>query len=224
MTTGIKNSSSADAIIIGGGAVGCGVAHTLAREGLKVVLFEERELAAGASGAMAGMLAPIAEAHEIGPFLRFGLESLRLYPTLCAELLERSGVDPEYVPCGVLRLARDEDEAAALREAEEEVGLPPDRVDLVGQLDIYITRTGYEVTPVVGIVNPPFPVKPDPFEVADVFEVPLSFIIDPANHERGERMYKGMPRQFYVLPYEDRFIWGATAGMLVNLSEVLRIE
>jgi len=114
--------------------------------------------------------------------------------------------------------------AAALREAEEEVGLPPDRVDIVGQLDIYITRTGYEVTPVVGIVNPPFPVKPDPFEVADVFEVPLSFIIDPANHERGERMYKGMPRQFYVLPYEDRFIWGATAGMLVNLSEVLRIE
>jgi 8-oxo-dGTP pyrophosphatase MutT (NUDIX family) len=115
-------------------------------------------------------------------------------------------------------------EAAALREAEEEVGLPPERVDVVGQLDIYITRTGYEVTPVVGIVSPPFPVKPDPFEVADVFEVPLSFIIDPSNHERGQRMYKGVPRQFYVLPFEDRFIWGATAGMLVNLSEVLRVE
>lgn len=115
-------------------------------------------------------------------------------------------------------------EAAALREAEEEVGLPPDRVDIVGQLDIYVTRTGYEVTPVVGIVTPPFPVRPDPFEVAEVFEVPLSFIVDPANHEKDSRLHKGIKRQFYVLPYENWYIWGATAGMLVNLSEVLRAE
>lgn len=115
-------------------------------------------------------------------------------------------------------------EAAALREAEEEVGLPPDRVDIVGRLDIYVTRTAYEVTPIVGIVQPPFPVTPDPFEVAEVFEVPLSFIVDPENHQKGQRVHNGVQRQFYVLPYEDRFIWGATAGMLVNLSEVLRGE
>ena len=112
--------------------------------------------------------------------------------------------------------------ATALRETEEEVGLPRDRIDLIGQLDLYVTRTGFEVTPVVGIVNPPFPVKPDPFEVADVFEVPLSFIVDPGNHVQDSRMHNGVARQFYVLPYEDRYIWGATAGMLVNLSEVLR--
>ncbi len=113
-------------------------------------------------------------------------------------------------------------QATALRETEEEVGLPRERIDLVGQLDIYVTRTGFEVTPVVGIVNPPFPVKPDPFEVADVFEVPLSFIVDPDNHEQDSRIHNGVARQFYVLPYEGRYIWGATAGMLVNLSEVLR--
>lgn len=113
-------------------------------------------------------------------------------------------------------------EATALRETEEEVGLKGEHIELVGQLDIYVTRTGFEVMPVVGIVTPPFRIKPDPFEVADVFEVPLSFIVDPANHQKESRLHKGIKRQFYVLPYEDRYIWGATAGMLVNLSEVLR--
>lgn len=113
-------------------------------------------------------------------------------------------------------------EETALRETEEEVGLASDHIELVGHLDIYVTRTGFEVTPVVGIVTPPFAIKPDPFEVADVFEVPLSFIVDPMNHQKESRLHKGIERQFYVLPYENRYIWGATAGMLVNLSEVLR--
>jgi 8-oxo-dGTP pyrophosphatase MutT (NUDIX family) len=113
-------------------------------------------------------------------------------------------------------------EAAALRETEEEVGLRSEHIEIVGQLDLYVTRTGFEVTPVVGIVTPPFSLNPDPFEVADVFEVPLSFIVDPANHQKHARLYNGIQRQFYVLPYENRYIWGATAGMLVNLSEVLR--
>jgi 8-oxo-dGTP pyrophosphatase MutT (NUDIX family) len=113
-------------------------------------------------------------------------------------------------------------EAAALRETEEEVGLRSEHIEIVGQLDLYVTRTGFEVTPVVGIVTPPFSLSPDPFEVADVFEVPLSFIVDPANHQKHARLYNGIQRQFYVLPYENRYIWGATAGMLVNLSEVLR--
>jgi 8-oxo-dGTP pyrophosphatase MutT (NUDIX family) len=113
-------------------------------------------------------------------------------------------------------------EDAALRETEEEVGLHRQHIELCGHLDLYVTRTGFEVTPVVGIVTPPFAIKPDPFEVAEVFEVPLSFIIDPKNHQKQSRLYKGIERKFYVLPYEDRYIWGATAGMLVNLSEVLR--
>jgi len=112
-------------------------------------------------------------------------------------------------------------EAAALREAEEEVGLPPASVDLVGRLDTYEVRTGFEITPVVGFVAPGFEVVCDPGEVADVFEVPLAFILDPANHERQSRVFQGKRRYFYVLPFEDRYIWGATAGMLVNLFEVL---
>ena len=114
-------------------------------------------------------------------------------------------------------------ERAALREAHEEVGLPADRVELVGRLDIYRTRTGFEVVPVVGLVRPPLDdLKPDPYEVAEVFEVPLSFILDPINHELHTRELRGMTRTFYVLPYQGRNIWGATAGMLVNLAQVLR--
>ena len=112
-------------------------------------------------------------------------------------------------------------QAAALREAEEEVGLPPSHVEVIGTLDYYIVRSGYRVTPVVGFVNPPFEVKPDPFEVAEVFEVPLSFVINTDNHVMESRTDQGVERTFYVLPYENRYIWGATAGMLVNLTDVL---
>lgn len=112
-------------------------------------------------------------------------------------------------------------EAAALRETEEEVGLDPSRVELIGRLDTYVVRTGFEVTPTVGFVHPPFEVNPDSFEVADVFEVPLAFILDRGNHERHSREYKGALRHFYVMQYEDRYIWGATAAMLVNLVDIL---
>jgi 8-oxo-dGTP pyrophosphatase MutT (NUDIX family) len=112
--------------------------------------------------------------------------------------------------------------ACALREAEEEVGLPPDRTEIVGRLDTYQTRTGFEIVPVVGIVRPPFTLRPDTFEVAEVFEVPLGFIVDPVNHRRHSRMDKGIERQFWAMPYNNYYIWGATAAMLVNLSEVLR--
>jgi 8-oxo-dGTP pyrophosphatase MutT (NUDIX family) len=113
--------------------------------------------------------------------------------------------------------------ACALREAEEEVGLSPDRTEVVGRLDTYETRTGFQIVPVVGIVRPPFELTPDSFEVAEIFEVPLAFVVDPANHQRQSRKdIGGVERQFWVLPYGSYFIWGATAGMLVNLSEVLR--
>ena len=110
---------------------------------------------------------------------------------------------------------------AALRETEEEVGLPRERVSVIGRLDTYVTGTGFEITPIVGIVDPPVPISIDPFEVAEAFEVPLSFILDRRNHQRIEREVGAHNRSYFVLPYQGRNIWGATAGILVNLAEVL---
>ena len=112
-------------------------------------------------------------------------------------------------------------EATALRETEEEIGLTADKIDLLGRLDLYVTRTGYEVVPVVAIVNSPFLLRPDPSEVAEVFEAPLSFLVNPDNHQRHSRLDKGVRREFYAMPYNGYYIWGATAGMIVNLSEAL---
>ncbi len=109
----------------------------------------------------------------------------------------------------------------ALREAEEEIGLPSGAVDIVGRLDDYITGTGYVVAPIVGFVGPGRDYAPDPSEVDDVFEVPLSFFMDPANHTRETKRWRGIERTFYAMPWNGRYIWGATAAMLVNLYEVL---
>jgi len=111
--------------------------------------------------------------------------------------------------------------AAALREAEEEVGLPAHNVEMVGRLDTYVTRTGFEVTPCVGFVSPPETYRPDPFEVAEVFEVPLSFFLSSQSRKLESRMFQGKQRFFYAYPWNDYYIWGATAGMLNNLVEVL---
>ena len=108
-------------------------------------------------------------------------------------------------------------EAAALRETEEETGIGPGLVEVIGQLDNYETVTGYRVTPIVGIVQPDFVLAPDSFEVAEVFEVPFGFLMDPANHQRHSGWRNGQRRYWYAMPYGDYYIWGATAGMLVNL-------
>lgn len=113
-------------------------------------------------------------------------------------------------------------EQTALRETEEEVGIDPQLIELVGRISQYKTRTGFEITPVVGIIQPGFEMNPDSFEVADVFEVPLSFLMDPANHMFHTIDYKGFQREFYAMSYEDYYIWGATAGMLVNFYQILR--
>jgi 8-oxo-dGTP pyrophosphatase MutT (NUDIX family) len=109
----------------------------------------------------------------------------------------------------------------ALRETEEEVGLDRRHVRLIGHLDTYVTRTGFVVVPVVGIVTPPFRLAPDAHEVAEVFEVPLSFLLDPANHQRCTASFEGTERHFFAIPYGRHFIWGATAGMLMNLYEIV---
>ena len=124
-------------------------------------------------------------------------------------------------PGGRIEAADADAVAAALRETEEEVGLARANVSVVGRLDTYITGTGFEITPIVGIVAPPYTLTIDPYEVAEAFEVPLSYILDPRNHNRTERESAGRTRVFFVLPYEGRNIWGATAGILVNLAEVL---
>jgi 8-oxo-dGTP pyrophosphatase MutT (NUDIX family) len=111
--------------------------------------------------------------------------------------------------------------AAALREAEEEIGLSRDYVETAGRLDTWFTGTGFEVTPIVGLVRPPPPYKPDPVEVAEVFEVPLDFILDKRNHQWRWRELQGQKRYFWAIPYLERNIWGVTAGMLVNLAEAL---
>jgi len=104
----------------------------------------------------------------------------------------------------------------ALRETEEEIGIPRHLIEVVGQLETYRTGTGFRIAPIVGFVDPDYTLDIDEFEVAEVFEVPLEFVFDPANHERRSAVFKDIERHFYVLPFEDRHIWGATAGMLVG--------
>jgi 8-oxo-dGTP pyrophosphatase MutT (NUDIX family) len=111
--------------------------------------------------------------------------------------------------------------ATALRETFEEIGLPHSRIEVLGALPQYTTVTGYHVTPVVGLVHPPFELSLDAFEVAESFEVPLEFFLDTANHQRNTMQHQGRTRHYYAMPYERRYIWGATAGMLMNLYALL---
>lgn len=109
----------------------------------------------------------------------------------------------------------------ALRETAEEIGLPGERVEVLGHLNEYTTVTGYRVTPVVGLVQPPFELALDDFEVAEVFEVPLAFLLDPVNHQRNQLIHDGLERHYYAMPYGPYYIWGATAGMLMNFYAYL---
>jgi len=106
--------------------------------------------------------------------------------------------------------------ATALRESLEEIGLDPATVEVLGCLHEYVTVSGYRVTPVVGLVRPPLELRPDEFEVAEIFEVPLQFLLDPANHQQNSVLHHGRQRHYFAMPYEQYYIWGATAGMLMN--------
>ena len=109
----------------------------------------------------------------------------------------------------------------ALREAAEEIGLAAGRVEVLGALHEYVTVTGYRVTPVVGLVTPPLELKLDDFEVAEVFEMPFGFLLDSGNHQRNSVVYEGRERHYYAFPYRHYYIWGATAGMLMNFYTLL---
>jgi 8-oxo-dGTP pyrophosphatase MutT (NUDIX family) len=121
---------------------------------------------------------------------------------------------------------QDADEiATALREAQEEVGLHPDCVSVLGCLPVYVTGTGYRVTPVVALLHPAMQLTANPQEVADVFEVPLAHLMDPANHRRHAVQWRGVTREWFSMPYDaehrQRLIWGATAGILRHLYHFL---
>ena len=106
----------------------------------------------------------------------------------------------------------------ALREAQEEIGLSPAPVEIIGYLPEYRTGTGFRVTPVVAILTPPFALQPDPREVASIFEVPLAFLLDSGNYQQHSAFYRGKQRHYLAMPYGDYFIWGATAGIIATLA------
>lgn len=112
--------------------------------------------------------------------------------------------------------------AGALREAQEEIGLDPNRVTLFGQMPQYHTGTGFSVSPLIGFVQTPCELVPDPGEVAEIFDVPLDFILDPRNMRQETRYYRGAWRSFLAVPWSGYYIWGATAGMLAQLSRIVR--
>jgi 8-oxo-dGTP pyrophosphatase MutT (NUDIX family) len=142
-----------------------------------------------------------------------------LFTRRAAHLKEHSG--QVSFPGGRVHSADASPEETALREAREEIGLDPARVELLGRMSEYCTRTGFRITPVIGILTPPFELLPDANEVEEIFEVPLAFLLDPSNRRRESREWQGELRCFFSMPYERHYIWGATAGMLVNLANHL---
>lgn len=166
------------------------------------------ELRARAS-AEAAVLIAVTDREEPGVILTVRLENMRTHAGQIA------------FPGGRID-AGEEPVAAALREASEEIMLAPAAVEVVGTIEPYRTVTGYIVTPVIGVIAPDLPLHPHEHEVADVFEAPLAFLIDPANQRRQSALFQGRERHYYEIVWNGRRIWGATAAMIVNLSRRLR--
>ena len=167
--------------------------------------------------------APLREAAVLIPLVMHDAGATVLLTRRTAHLHDHAG--QISFPGGGIERHDEGAVAAALRETEEEVGLRIDSVEVLGDLPRYATSTGYLVTPVVALVRPGFALAIDAFEVEEVFEPPLAFLMDPAHHERRLIDFDGQRRTFYAMPYEAGrryFIWGATAGMLRNLYHLLR--
>jgi 8-oxo-dGTP pyrophosphatase MutT (NUDIX family) len=157
----------------------------------------------------AAVLVAVTDRHEPGVILTVRREHLRTHAGQIA--FPGGRVDPG-----------EDSIAAALREAQEEVLLDPAAVDVIGTADRYRTVTGYVVTPVLGVIPPDLPLEPHEHEVADWFEAPLAFLLDPANQQQRSALFQGRERHYYEIDWNGRRIWGATAAMIVNLSRRLK--
>jgi len=163
----------------------------------------------GAGATPAAVLVAVVERPSPGVILTLRPDTMRKHPGQIS------------FPGGRIDLDDDGPVAAALREAEEEIGLPPAEVEVIGVADRYRTVTGFEVTPVVGIIPPDLDLTPHPGEVADLFEAPLAYLLDPAHQQVRSAQWRGRERHYYEIEWEGRRIWGATAAMIVNLSRRL---
>ena len=163
--------------------------------------------------------AAVTPASVLVPVVAHPQELTVLFTRRTAHLKNHSG--QVSFPGGRAEPADPSPEFTALRETEEEIGLPAGRVEVLARLPEYLTRTGFRVTPVVGLVTPPLELVPDAREVDEVFEVPLDFLLDPGNHRRETRVLAGRTASYYVMEHHGRVIWGATAGMLMNLYRIL---
>ncbi len=176
---------------------------------------EEAVFSAGREPVPAAVLVPLV-VREAGLRLLLTMRTAHLHDHAGQISFPGGRVDPE-----------DSDAiATALRETEEEIGLARRHIEVIGSLPDYQTGTGFKVTPVVALVHPPFELAADDFEVAEIFEVPLAFLMDGANHQRRSAEFPNRPgrRSFYAMPWEQYFIWGATAAMLRNLYHFLRAD
>lgn len=157
----------------------------------------------------AAVLVAVTDRPEPGLLLTLRAQSLRRHAGQVA--FPGGRIDPEDADAV----------AAALREAEEEIGLSPAHVEVIASVDPYHTITGFEVTPVIGVVPPDLLFRPHAAEVEEVFEVPFAHVLATANHDRKIAQFQGRDRQYYEIVWNDRRIWGATAAMIVNLSRRL---
>ena len=185
------------------------LAAALAREHAEILMTGDREDWDGDAPMAAAVLVPVTDRPRPGVILTQRTETMRRHAGQVA--FPGGRIDPG-----------EDAVTAAVREAEEEIALPRDLVRVVGEADQYRTGTGFSITPVLAVVPPDLPLVPSEVEVADVFEVPLDFLLDPANHGTASAVWQGEERRFYEIRWEDRRIWGATAGMIVNLSRRLR--
>lgn len=159
------------------------------------------------------------DAAVLVPVIDDGDTARVIFTQRTASLRKHSG--QVAFPGGGIDAADATPEVAALREAEEEIGLDRRFVETVGRLPHYMALSGFRITPVLGIVSPGYVLQPNPAEVDEVFDVPLSFLMDPANHARGQSFWQGADRHYYRMPYGDRNIWGITAGIVRVLYERL---
>jgi len=155
----------------------------------------------------AAVLVPVVERPEPGVLLTLRTPDLKSHSGQIA------------FPGGKIDATDQSPLAAALREAHEEIGLDTKFVEPIGYLDLYLTFSGFRILPLVARIDPAYRITLNPGEVADAFEVPLEFVMQPANHQRHKRDWKGIERQYYAMPFGDRYIWGVTAGILRNLYE-----